>query len=190
MSAIPQQLKAADAVARQLSLNGTLPVADLPRLAAALSARTGALSVTLAFEPHALSRGRVRGTLAGELMLTCQRSLEPFAWTLDTTFDWVLVRDEAEEERLLQDGDPVLLEGDLFKLRDAIEDEALLALPLVPLSPVSEAASLPSEARKRGSKTKPGSMGDNVQLDDSRPNPFAALKGKLQAAGPEKPRKR
>lgn len=190
MSAIPQQLKAADAVARQLSLSGTLPVAELPRLSAALAARTGALTVTLAFEPHALSRGRVRGNLAGELMLTCQRSLEPFAWSLATSFDWLLVRDEAEEERLLQEADPVLLEGDMLKLRDAIEDEALLALPLVPLSPVSEAASSPSKSKKPGGKTKPGAMGDNIQLDDSRPNPFAALKGKLQANGPAKPRKR
>ena len=176
MSAIPQKLKAAEAVAQGLSLAGPLPVARMKRLAAALAAPSGEIGVTLSFAPHPVALGKVSGTLKGELMLTCQRTLEPFAWTLDVPFAWLLARDEAEEERLLADADPVLLDAGQLMLADAIEDETLLALPLVPLS------SAPAQVttKKRGGKTKDPAMGDNPRLDDSRPNPFAALKGKLK----------
>lgn len=175
MSGIPQRLKVADAITQGQTLTGTLPVAALGRLAAALASPDGEIQVQLTFAAHPVARGRVIGTLNGRLSLVCQRSLEPFEWPLAVHFDWLLVGSEAEEARVMAEADPVMLDGDSLCLRDALEDEALLALPLVPLSPISA----PVEGKKPGRKTKGGAMGDNSGLDDSRPNPFAALKGKL-----------
>jgi uncharacterized protein len=178
MSAIPLQLKAAEAVAQQLALTGSLPLSRLPRLKAALAGAAQPVTVSLAFAGHPAALGRVRGEVTGTLPLTCQRTLEAFDWPLTASFDWLLARDEAEEERLLADADPVLLDGGLLRLTEAIEDEILLALPLIPLSPGS-AAGLRVRAAPAGGQTKPGPISDNRGLDDTRPNPFAALKGKL-----------
>lgn len=187
---LPARFKAAEAVARRQTLRGSLPVSQLSRLGEALSGSAGALQVELSFDRYPRAVGRVHGRIRGLLPLTCQRTLEVFFWPLDAAFEWVMVRSEAEEERLLADADPLILEDDQLKLHEAIEDEVLLALPLVPLSPDSRppsSADAPATAadegkalgKSRAGKTKPGRVSHNVELDDSRPNPFAALKGKF-----------
>jgi uncharacterized protein len=187
---VPVHFRAADAVGREQHFEGVLPVALLPRLHEALSGPAEALAVQLQFAAHPRSSGRVRGRIQGALPLTCQRSLAVFAWPLDITFDWILVRDEQEEERLLQEADPVLLDDGELRLREAIEDEVLLALPLIPLAPDAVVPKAPlaktpdaQSGKKRSGtsagKTKAPKISDNVELDDSRPNPFAALKGQF-----------
>lgn len=182
---LPQRFKASEAVARRQQLDGVLPVAQLARLSEALSGAADLLTVSLQFQPHPRSVGRAKGSIRGLLPLTCQRSLQVFMWPLDITFDWVMVRDEAEEERLLADADPVMLEDEQLLLHEAIEDEVLLALPLIPLAPeasmpvVGEGAAPVAKGKKPGSKTNAPKISDNLQLDDSRPNPFLALKGQF-----------
>ncbi|MES2883306.1 MAG: YceD family protein [Pseudomonadota bacterium] len=183
---LPARFKAAEAVARRQQLSGVLPVAMLPRLAEALSGPAELLTVSAQFQTHPRSVGRAQGRITGLLPLTCQRSLQVFDWPLDVTFDWIMVRDEAEEERLLADADPVMLEDEQLKLHEAIEDEVLLALPLIPLKPdapmpaVPEAFAAAPKTKKPQGKTKAPRISDNSGLDDSRPNPFLALKGQLR----------
>lgn len=183
---LPARFKAAEAVARRQQLDGVLAIATLPRLAEALSGPADLLRVTAAFGPHPRSVGRAKGRITGLLPLTCQRSLQVFDWPLDVAFDWIMVRDEAEEERLLADADPVMLEDEQLKLHEAVEDEVLLALPLIPLAPdapmpaVPEAASAAPKSKKPRGKTKAPAISDNQRLDDSRPNPFLVLKGQLR----------
>lgn len=183
---LPARFKAAEAVARRQTLRGSLPVSQLPRLTEALSGKADALQVEISFDTYPRSVGRVHGRIRGLLPLTCQRTLEVFNWPLDTPFEWVMVRSEEEEERLLADADPLMLDEEQLKLHEAIEDEVLLALPLVPLAPDSTppgpaaVANPPkSGGKSKISKTKPGVVSHNVELDDSRPNPFAALKGQF-----------
>ncbi len=182
---LPARFKAAEAVARRQQLEGVLPVAGLPRLSEALSGPAGLLTVSLQFEPHPRAVGRASGRIQGLLPLTCQRSLQVFGWLLVIQFGWVMVRNEAEEERLLADADPVMLEEEQLLLHEALEDEVLLALPLIPLAPDAEMPVPASDAggaaktKKPGGKTKAPRISDNLQLDDSRPNPFLALKGQF-----------
>lgn len=182
---LPARFKGGEAVARRQQLNGVLAVAMLPRLSEALSGPADLLTISAQFCPHPRSVGRVSGRITGLLPLTCQRSLQTFMWPLDISFDWIMVRDEVEEERLLADADPVMLEDEQLLLHEAIEDEVLLALPLIPLAPdapmptVPEASSTLSKIKKPAGKTKAPKISDNLQLDDSRPNPFLALKGQF-----------
>lgn len=169
---IPLRLDVADAVARELSLQGSLPLAELPRLAAALVDSEGSLRVGLRFSADAQALGRLQGELGGELRLLCQRCLRPMSWTLQTRFDLCLVGSEAEEERLLESCEPVLAEGGQLALREALEDEALLALPIAPRCANPDCAAQPGE-------TSGQEVGDNVRPGDTRPNPFLALKGKF-----------
>lgn len=180
---VPKHFRASEAVAREQQFEGQLPVSLLPRLSEALSAPAEALTVRLQFSAHPKITGRVRGRIEGRLPLTCQRSLAVFSWPLAIDFDWLLVRDEAEEGRVLHEADPVMLEEDgELQLRDAIEDEVLLALPLMPIAPGATlpGGSLGAADTPPGGKTKASKISHNVELDDSRPNPFAALKGQFK----------
>jgi len=183
---IPVKLKAHEAVANRQKLEANVAIDALPRLCAALAGPAGMLNVTMQFDPHPKTVGRVSGQIQGQLPLICQRSLEVFLWPLDVPFDWIMVRDEAEEERVLADADPVMLEEEQLLLRDAIEDEVLLAIPLIPLAPdapmpiLPEAETAAAKTKKPQGETKAPQIGDNFELDDSRPNPFLALKGQLR----------
>lgn len=171
---IPLRLDVADAVARELRLQGSLPLAELPRLAAAVVEVKGSLRVDLRFSADAQALGRLQGELSGELRLLCQRCLQPMSWALKTHFDLRLVGSEAEEERLLESCEPVLAEDGQLALREALEDEALLALPIAPRCANPDCAASPGE-------TSGQEVGDNVRPGDTRPNPFLALKGKFPA---------
>ena len=64
--------------------------------------------------------------------MTCQRCLRPVTVTLQGSIHWGLVFSEREMQSLDQELDPILVEeGQLF-LRQAIEDELVLLLPIMP----------------------------------------------------------
>jgi uncharacterized protein len=91
--------------------------------------------------------------------LTCQRCLQPFSQPIDVERDIRWVGDESEAEMLDADSEEdVLALTPSFDLRSLIEDELLLALPIVPRH---QACGLPGHA-----------------ADDSAPaptSPFAVL---------------
>jgi len=98
--------------------------------------------------------------------LSCQRCLQPFEVPLGLARRIRFVRGEAQAEALDAElEDDVLALARSLDLRELVEDELLLALPLVPRH-----ASCPQPL--------PMSAGDEAppEGDAGRPNPFAALK--------------
>ena len=75
----------------------------------------------------------VSGELQCEAGMICQRCLQPVTVTLKGSSRWGLVFSEREMQSLDRELDPVLVEeGQLF-LRQAIEDEMVLLLPIMPM---------------------------------------------------------
>ena len=75
----------------------------------------------------------VSGELQYEASMTCQRCLQPVTVALEGSIYWGLVFSESEMQSLDQELDPILIEeGQLF-LRQAIEDEMVLLLPIMPM---------------------------------------------------------
>ncbi|MDP3857558.1 MAG: YceD family protein [Stagnimonas sp.] len=171
------KLNAAEAVARGLRLRGRLPLAALPRLVESLTSSEGELLAELEFSADPLSQGRLQGRLRATVVLTCQRCLQPLPWSLDLKPDLSLVASEEDEERLLESREPVRLEAGQLLLREALEDELLLGLPLAPTCADPACA---QRVQSPGETIEP-QLGDNVRPGDSRPNPFLALKGKFPA---------
>ena len=100
------------------------------------------------------------------LTVICQRSLEPFVLEVTVDNRLGLIRSEREESGLSPGCEPLLVEEDGKLLpADVIEDELLLALPLVPINPDSR---LPDEV------TSPGPEDDSDQ--GRTDNPFAVLR--------------
>lgn len=129
---IPKQVSASKALAARQRFAGSLPFAQLPRLAAQLAGKEGALEVDLATAKDKAGAAWLDGEIRGELSLTCQRGLHPFGWNCSLKPHLRLVASEAEEERVLKDCEPYLIQDDQLPLRDLVEDEVLLALPIVP----------------------------------------------------------
>ena len=128
---IPAQTQASKALERRERYQGTLPFTQMPRLSALVAAPAGELHVELVAERGVDGADWLRGNIRGVLPLTCQRGLHPFEWTCDVAVELRLVFSEDEEERLLKDCEPYLVRDDQLPLREMVEDEVLLALPMM-----------------------------------------------------------
>ena len=107
--------------------------------------------------------------------LTCQRCLQPFEVPLAFERRLRFVRGEAEAEALdAESEDDVLALSQSLDLRELVEDELLLALPIVPRHEVCP-------------QPLPMAAAEDEAVDDlpERPHPFAALQALKSGKGPD-----
>ncbi len=104
----------------------------LPRLQDA-GAREGS-SVTLRLKfLRVTQKAAIEGVLSGALELTCQRCLGPVRVPIEESFKLVIVADEAA--LALESGEyyePIIADASRVDLNWFAEEQALLAMPLVP----------------------------------------------------------
>ncbi|WP_404300104.1 YceD family protein [Alicycliphilus denitrificans] len=104
---------------------------------------------------------------SASLPLTCQRCLHTVDVPLEVEREFRFVADEATAEALDSDSEEDLLAlSREFNLRELIEDELIMALPVVPRHD-----ECPAEVRLASSDA------DFEQASAQKPNPFAALAG-------------
>lgn len=155
---IPQHIRASVAIARADQHEGALDPRCLPRLRELLCADAEPLAVALAARRR-LDGEHLLGVVRGVLPLTCQRCLACFSWPLRLQFDLRLVTSESDEQRLLAEADPYLVQDDRLPLQQIVEDEVLLALPMMPYCEACGCAQAQPEPR-----------------GERRASPFAQLK--------------
>lgn len=129
---LPLHTKVSSALARGATYAGLVPVARLERLGAAVAERSGDLEVELSLRRDANRAPKLEGHIRGELQLVCQRCLRSFGWPLAVDVDLRLVFNEDEENRVLKDAEPLLIEDDRLPFHAVVEEEALLAMPYAP----------------------------------------------------------
>ena len=109
-----------------------LPVTDLPRLAASLAGNDGVVRATVDFaRVDGVPRLNVGADV--EVTLICQRCLQPMQVLLEGESQVALVENLAQADALPEDVEPVWVESRKVDLREVVEEELLLALPLVPM---------------------------------------------------------
>lgn len=160
---LPSVLDAWRMVATGRRFEGLLPLVGFKRLGSSLIDAEGDCHYVVEFGRDDLGQRYVDLHLQAQLPLLCQRTLERFFHPVDIRQRLGLIRDEAEEAALLPDVEAVLVDdnGSLHPA-DLIEDELILALPVVPINPDSEAIEAEWPA-------------DMVEIEEETPNPFAAL---------------
>jgi len=102
---------------------------------------------TIGFEVslYADEQGALKGVprltvrLSGQVPMTCQRSLKRFWQPVEGRSELVAVTDERALESLPGELEPKLVADGRLRLVELVEDELLLALPLVPRDPESVA---------------------------------------------------
>lgn len=166
----------ADKVSAENCYAGSVALAKLPRLTSMLADSNGQLEVRLALGPDPKAVAQLTGSITGDVTVICQRCLNAIAWPLDVEVDLCVVRNEAEEEKLLAEREPVMLVEGFLMMLDVIEDEAILALPLAPTCKTQDCHTQISSDKL---ETKGPEIGDNIRPLQNKPNPFASLKGKI-----------
>ena len=161
--ALPDVIDAWRMVAARRIFEGRIALAALPRLGESLADSTGACSYQVEFGRDEFGFAFVELKAEAALPLICQRTLERFELPVRIEQRLGLIRDEREEAALPSGYEPLLMPEDArLHPVELIEDEFILAVPLVPVKPGTEAI----EARWESSAE---------EMEDERPNPFAAL---------------
>ncbi len=155
------------------SFEGILPVAELSRLVAALAKDSGEVAYNLDFEQGQLGDPELHVRLAARLTLECQRTLQPFEWPVEVDTRLGLLASEEDAAGLPERCEPLLLEHGMLQPRKVIEDELLLALPLVPVKPGSEIL--------QGQWNAPGQASQDAGQDEAVTHPFADLRRLMEA---------
>ena len=133
---IPEVVDAWRWVAARRRIEGSAPLASLPRLRGGLFEPEGEVRFTIDFDRDALRLPRVELKAEAELPLQCQRSLQRFMFPVRLEQKLGLIRDEADEAALPEGYEPLLVPADgLLRPLDLVEDELILAMPVVPVSP-------------------------------------------------------
>ena len=136
---------------RGVTLSGELDIDKLTRLKSLLHSDSGSVRATLRF------RQRGDGWLQSELdyraavELVCQRCLEPFRQELAEQVNVVLADGDSLPATVPAGFEPFELEGGRLQPAQLIEDELLVAIPLVPKhARVEDCGSLARELAGQG----------------------------------------
>jgi uncharacterized protein len=155
-------------VATRRSFDGRLPLAAMARLRDLLSDDQGEVRFSLDFGQDAFQVPFVELRIDAELPLICQRSLQRFLLPVAMVQRLGLIRESSETVEADEAGLPLGYEAleiaDDGEIRpaDLVEDELILAVPLIPVKPGSESVERDWPAQSE-------------ELE--RVNPFAALAG-------------
>lgn len=151
-------------VAARRGVEGRLPLSALTRLRDSLVDTDGEVQFSIEFGQDALKVPYAELRIDTELPLECQRSLERFLLPVRIEQRLGLIRNESEEAALPPGYEPLLMPEDgMLRPAELVEDELILAVPVVPVRPDSDVVERDWPADEAGA------------VEPERPNPFAAL---------------
>jgi uncharacterized protein len=136
----PEMLDAWRMVATRRSFEGRLPLSSMTRLQGLLVDTEGDVRYAIEFDHDALRVPYIALRIEAGLPLVCQRSLQRFVLPVSVEQRLGLVRSEDEESALPPGYEALLVPEDgMLRPADLVEDELVLAVPVVPVDPSSEA---------------------------------------------------
>jgi uncharacterized protein len=163
-AALPETVDAWRMVQARRSFQGSIPLAAMSRLRGSLESADGAVTFDIEFGKNELGVANVWVRAEAGLPLMCQRSLEPFVLPVRVDARLGLIESESEEAGLPPGYEPLLVDNGQLRLADVVEDELILALPVVPLKPGVD----PVERTWGADENETSASGPD--------NPFAVLK--------------
>lgn len=146
---------------------GVFVAKDLSRLTQSVDSIDGDVDVTLSFDKDEQGLVIVCGKASCMVSLTCQRCNQKYVQQLASEFVYSPVRSEEQRLNLPEGYEPLELdEYGEFNLLQLIEDELILATPIVPKH-AQEECSVVTDSLSWG----------EIDEAEEHPNPFAVLKG-------------
>ncbi len=141
-----------------------MPVAGFERLCDALADNSGTVQARLIFERDERRAAVLHSLLEVEVKMICQRCLELVALPIQSECHYAFVKEGKEPQSLPKGYDVLEMGEDPLDLSALVEEELLLALPIVPLH-------APEDCQQPAGLDEPEPVEDEV----TRSNPFSVL---------------
>ena len=168
-SILPEYLDVIQKAKFGAEIKGSWPLNRLQRFGELLLENSGDLQAELKFRQD----GRLRlidGKISAELKVMCQRCTQPMDMSLKLDFKLGLISKEAQAEGLPEGYEPYLIEGDSENIPQMLEEELLLAMPLVAMHEHDCSEYLQQQKQR---------LQDEEDQQEEKVNPFASLKDLL-----------
>jgi uncharacterized protein len=117
---------------QQAEFELAIPVADFPRVRVRLGGTVGTISGHVRFR-HESGFAVAALEVTGSVELVCQRCLQNLSWPIAGSALVALIATESQVDRVPEHLEPMLALGGRISLRDLVEEEVMLGLPIVPL---------------------------------------------------------
>lgn len=143
-------------------IQASVKLDELPRLCMLLTGKQGEVEAEFIFGIGKQGARTIDLHLVTTLWLECQRCLEPMPYEVDVHSHLALLRPGRRADAIDEPYEPLLIEDNRLVLRELIEDELMLALPLITMH-------ARDDCRVKIEVDEPPTV--------ERENPFAVLKG-------------
>lgn len=168
---LPEKVNLIQLAEQNARVEGYWPVSRMERLGSMLADNCGEVEAVLYFGK--LDRLRyVKGRFQVELRAICQRCMQAMPLPLELEFKLGILTTENQEQTLPEDFEALYVEETGYcRLADVLEDELIMAMPIVPVHPYSCSKEL-----KEYEPTQ-----EQIENENNRDgnNPFAVLKDLL-----------
>lgn len=162
---IPHYIEPYKLVDRNATFSGNIPLTNLPRLHEALATDKADIGVDVILHRGEQQQVLMTVTLNAVVQLICQRCLDVMSFIMNKQYNYMFVHSRYEQVMLPDGYDTLDLKvKDPFDLRALIEDELLLALPIIPMHESDECQ-------------QPAALNEPEPIEDEgvRSNPFSIL---------------
>jgi uncharacterized protein len=129
----------------QADIGFAIPLAEFPRLTSQLARTEGEVRGHVRFARE-LGIPVAEVEVDGEVPLTCQRCFGPMPWPVEARERVAMVAGPEEADRVPQGRETIFAADHRISLRDLVEEELLLQLPIVPLHEPEDCAAQPADA--------------------------------------------
>ncbi|PLW82141.1 hypothetical protein CWI75_10125 [Kineobactrum sediminis] len=161
---LPVTLDIRKAATRGVTVKGTLKPLELPRLRGLLASDEGEIETVFTLSRDEEGRYVVRVVVDASVTVTCQRCLQPVRTELHTDSTLGVVWTDEQAGNLPSHLEPVIVAGEECELRELVEDELILALPVVNYHEQTDCNKLLVDL-----------AAETAQALPERPNPFDVL---------------
>jgi uncharacterized protein len=151
-------------------LTGEIPIARMKRLGPLLLNDDGEAHVNLVFDVDEIGQANVTGDVKASVTMQCQRCMERMVVEVNAKVSLAFVNTEKQAQDLPSYYEPLIVE-DETSLSDLVEDEIILALPVVPLHEPEQCIIQDQHIGQAQSTVTDSDSGNTEQ----RENPFAIL---------------
>lgn len=176
LSRLPVEVNPFRLVEQRKRLNGVMPSANMARLQEIALPETGDFTVDMEFTRSISGLPVIKGYVRGCVMLECQRCMQAVQIEVDSPLDVALTSHQADERPEQEGLEAWLVEDERLFLQDFVEDEVLLALPLVAKHEQCEPARELIEALLTDLPATESTQTDDEGENAAKKNPFAILK--------------
>ena len=118
-------------VGTETALDFSIPLAELPRVSRELTSTEGEARGHVRFSRQ-LGQAVADLEVGAQPEVVCQRCMQPMRWPVKVKSRVALVSDYDAADRVPEEMEVFLVEGDSVSVRDLVDEEVMLALPHVP----------------------------------------------------------